>query len=136
MVFQPNLRLIGGELLVEGFDWGKLRAELEQQPAQFDLLPLIDEYLGILLALCLDVFMIEGARLVQCVRYMDAVKRTLQVPDGAIPVVCVGESTVPDRPPSNVEIIPAEQLRWLMRRFDELMNLVHPPDGVSHISSQ
>ena len=127
MVFQPNVRLIRDALLVAGFDWGKLQAELEQQPAQFDLLPLIDEYVASLQALCLDVFMLEGARLAQCVLYMDAIKRTLQVPEGAIPVVFVGESASPHQPPGNVEIIPGEQLRWLIRRFDELMNFVRPP---------
>ncbi len=129
MVFQPNLRLIRDALLVDGFDWAKLRPELEQQPAHFDLLPLVDEYVAILQGLCLDVFMLERARLAQCVLYVDALKRTLQVPEGSIPAVFVGESAAPGRPPSNMEIVPAEQLRWLMLRFDQLLNQVHPPGG-------
>lgn len=126
MTYATSLRLQRDKLLVDGFDWAKLRPELEQQPAEFELLPLVDEYAGIVESLTLDVFMLEGARLANCLRYMEAVTKTLQLPEGAVPALFVGEVRAPGIPPSGAEIIPMEQLRWIMQRWDALLNRVHP----------
>lgn len=127
MTYATSLRLQRDKLLVDGFDWGNLRLELERRAAEFELLPLVDEYAGIVESLTLDVFMMEGARLANCVRYMEAVKATLQLPVGAVPALFVGEVKAPDITPTGVEIIPMEQLRWIMQRWDALLNRVHPP---------
>lgn len=133
MVYATQLRLRRDALMVDGFDWAKLKPELERQPEEFDLLPLVDEYAGILEALVLDVFMTEGVRLVHCVRYMQAIKRILQLPDGAQPAMFLGEAQQAGTPPPRMEIIPMNQLYWLMRRWDSLTTRVHPPaeDGGS-----
>jgi hypothetical protein len=105
-------------LLNDGYDWKKLRAEIQQQPAVFDLLPLISEYLCYLRQLCLEAVKPQFERLVLCHHYFDAVTRTLQIPAGAIPVIFVGES-VAGVPPSRFEIIPMEQFGYLLFKINQ-----------------
>jgi len=120
MVFKIGALIVRDGLLNDGYDWKKLRVEIQQQPAVFDLLPLIAEYLCCLRQLCLEAVKPQFERLVLCHHYFDAVTRTLKIPAGAIPVVFVGESASKGVPPSRIEIIPMEQFRYLLFKLNQI----------------
>jgi hypothetical protein len=132
MRFKVGLEIIRDGLLVDGFSWSKqLKRDLEGQPEKFDLLPLIDEFLVIVQALCLDIFHIESARLAECLRYIDVVRKKIQAPPNAALAIFVGHSPAPGIPPARNEVIPEEQVKWLLKEFDDLLNLFADADEAS-----
>ena len=112
------------KLLSEGYEWGKIRPEIEQQAEEFDLLPLIAEYLGCLRAICLHAVQIEGAGLARATKYFEAFQRAIRVPEGAIAVYFYPSPR--GQPPSRWAIVPREQFRWVASCFDRLLSAVHP----------
>lgn len=74
-------------------------------------------------ALCLDVFHLESARLVECLRYIEVIRGKVQAPPAAVLAIFVGQSPVPGIPPTRHELVPEEQLKWLLKEFDDLLNL-------------
>lgn len=100
-------------LLNDGYDWKKLRAQIQQQPATFDLLPLMSEYLVCLRQLCLEAAKPQIGKLILCANYFDVVIKTLNIPAGAVPVIFIGESASKGTPPSRHEVIPIEQFKYL-----------------------
>jgi hypothetical protein len=71
--------------------------------------------------LCLEAVKLQNARLAECVRYFDAMRRTLRIPVGAVPVIFIGESTSKEAPPSRFEVIPMEQFEYLLREYNKLL---------------
>lgn len=121
MVFKIEILISRDELFNDGFDWSKkLRVEIQQQPPMFDLVPLTTEYLHCLRQLCLEAVKFQNARLAECVHYFDAVCRILKIPEGAVPVIFIGESTK-ETPPSRYEIIPMEQFKYLIREYGQIL---------------
>lgn len=121
MVFKTRAVLLRDGLLGVGYDWKKLRVEIQQQPPEFELLPLIAEYLHSLRQLCLVAVQLQSARLAECARYFDAVRRTLKTPMGAVPVIFIGESSSKEKPPSRFEVFPMAQIEYLLREYDRLL---------------
>ncbi len=120
MVFKTGALLLRDGLLGDGYKWKKLRVEIQQQPPEFELLPLIAEYLHSLRQLCLVAVQLQSARLAECAHYLDTVRRVLQTPVGAVPVFFIGESSSKEKPPSRVEVFPMEQFEYLLREYDRL----------------
>ena len=98
--------------------------EIRKQPAEFELLSLIPEYFHILCRLCLETVQLHSAQLAECARYFDAIRRTLKIPMGAIPVIFIGEAASKDVPPPRYESIPIEQFSYVLREYDELLKAV------------
>jgi hypothetical protein len=121
MVFKTGASILRDGLLGDGYDWKKLRVEIQQQPPEFELLPLTTEYLHSLRQLCLEAVKLQDVRLAECARYFDAVRRTLKIPVGAVPVIFIGESTSKEIPPSRFEVIPMEQFAYLLQEYDQLL---------------
>jgi hypothetical protein len=69
----------------------------------------------------LEAVKLQNPRLAECARYFDAVRRTLKIPVGAVPVIFIGESTSKEIPPSRFEVIPMEQFEYLLREYDQLL---------------
>lgn len=126
LLFKAGAFILREGLLGVGYDWKKLQVEIQQQPSEFEVLPLISEYLHSLRQLCLDVVQLHSVQLAECARYFDAVHRTLKTPMGAVPVIFIGESTSKDIPPSRFESIPTEQFEYLLREYDKLLNACEP----------
>jgi len=122
MLFKMGVLISRGSLLGTGFEWGELQVGIQQQPPEFELLPLISEYLHSLRQLCLDAVQFQSARLAECASYLDAVRRTQKIPAGAVPVIFIGESPSKGIPPSRLEVIPVGQLEYLLREYDKLLN--------------
>lgn len=123
MHFKTSALISRDGLFGVGYDWKKsVEAEIRKQPSEFELQPLIAEYLHSLRQLCLEAVKLQGARLAECARYFDAVLRTLKIPMGAVPVIFIGESSSKKIPPSRLEIIPIEQFKYLLREYDKLLN--------------
>ncbi len=121
MVFKVTLLILRDEILNNGYDWKKLRAEIEQQPAEIDLLPIAEKYLNGLRQICLEAMNFHGARLALCGQYFDAWKSAMQMPDGAVPVVYIGESQATDLPPSKCYFIPMEQYLFIRHKYEQLV---------------
>lgn len=123
----PTLFKIRAMLLRDGLigtrhEWRKLKVEIQQQPPEFELLPLIAEYFHILCQLCLEALQFQNVRLAECASYFDAVRRTQKIPTGAVPVIFIGESSAKGIPPSRLEVIPIAQFEYLLREYDKLLN--------------
>lgn len=130
MDFKMGALIVRNGLLNDGYNWKKnLRVEIEQQPAVFDLLPLITEYLRCLRQLCLEAVKPQFERLVLCAHYFNVVTATLQIPAGAIPVIFVGESVAVGVPPSRFEVIPMEQFKYILLK----LNLIREASETSQI---
>jgi hypothetical protein len=122
MVFKTGALLLRDGLLGVGYGWKKsVEAEIQQQPPEFELLPLIPEYFHSLSQLCLVAVQLQSVRLAECARYFDVVRRTLKIPMGAVPVIFIGESSSKEKPPSRVEVFPMEQFEYLLRGYDRLL---------------
>jgi hypothetical protein len=84
--------------------------------------PLAEEYLHGLRQICLAAVKFQSMRLTVCGKYFDAWRSTMNMPVGAIPMVCIGESASPkETPPSRYELIPMEQYQYLLREYDQLI---------------
>jgi hypothetical protein len=99
LVYEIELKLDRDHLLTTWSKWKPiLKKELEKQPPQFDLLPLLDEELNWLRELCCGVFSARVDSIRTCLAYLITLLRMIQPPPGAIPVLWVGESTAPGVP--------------------------------------
>jgi hypothetical protein len=121
MAFKVTLLILRDEILNNGYDWKKLRAEIEQQPAEIDLLPIALKYLNGLRQICLQAMSFHGKQLALCGQYFDAWKIAMQMPDGAVPVVYIGESQATDLPPSKCYFIPMEQYQFIRHKYEQLV---------------
>lgn len=126
MLFKISTMISRDGLLGTGYKWGKLQIEIQQQPPEFELLPLIAEYFHILCQLCLEALQYQSVQLAGCERYFDAVRRKLNVPVGAVPVIFIGESPSKGIPPSRLEVLPIGQFEYLLREYDKLLNACAP----------
>ena len=125
MAFRADLLMSRDGLLTTGYNWKKrLRDDIEQQQPTFEILPLVSQYMKDLRRLCLEAVKYEEARLANCARYLDVLRTKLQVPEGAIPVVFVGDSKSKEVPPAKCEWIPMGQFVWLVKRFAEAARLL------------
>lgn len=120
MLFKIEILMLRDGLLGDGYDWKKLKEEIQQHPPKFDLLPLTTEYLHSLRQLCLEAVKFQNVRLAECGHYFDAVCRILKIPEGAVPVIFIGESTK-ETPPSRYEIIPMEQFKYLIQEYGQIL---------------
>lgn len=125
MIFKIGVLVSRDGLLEDGYKWGKLRGEIQQQPSVFDLLPIASEYLDCLRCLCLEAIKYQDERLAECGHYFDVMCRTLKIPSGAVPVLFIGESTKA-APPSRHEVIPLEQFKFLLRLYGQLLKSCQP----------
>lgn len=126
MLFKISTMILRDGLLNTGFKWGKLKVEIQQQPPEFELLPLIAEYFQILCHLCLEVLQFQSPRLAGCGSYFNAVRRTQKIPMGAVPVIFIGKSPSKGIPPSRLEVLPIGQFEYLLRGYDKLLNACVP----------
>jgi hypothetical protein len=125
MIFKIGVLIFRDGLLGDGYKWGKLKVEIQQQPPIFDLLPITSEYLDCLRRLCLEALKYQDTRLAECGRYFDVVCRTLKIPPGAVPVLFIGEPTKAT-PPSRHEVIPMEQFKFIIRQYGQLLKTCQP----------
>jgi hypothetical protein len=121
MVFKIGVQIFRDGLLDDGYKWGKVQVEIQQQPPVLDLLPITSEYLNCLRRLCLEAVRYQDVQLAECGHYFDVMCRMLKIPDGAVPVLIIGEPTK-TAPPSRYEIIPIEQYKFIIRRLVKLLN--------------
>ena len=126
MLLKVSTMILRDGLLGSGHEWKKLELEIQQQPPEFELLPLIAEYLHSLRQLCLEAVKLQSARLAECARYFDSMRRTLKIQTGAVPVIYIGESPSKGIPPLRLEVIPIEQFEYLLREYDKLLNMREP----------
>lgn len=123
MFFKISTIISRDGLLGARHDWEKkVQVEIQQQPPEFELLPLIEEYFHILCQLCLEAVQFQSARLAECASYFEAVRRTQKIPTGAVPVIFIGESPSKGIPPSRFEVLPIAQFEYLLREYDKLLN--------------
>jgi hypothetical protein len=120
MIFKVGIQIFRDALLDDGYKWGKLLAEIRQQPQVFDFLPMASEFLDCLRRLCILAARYQEARLVDCARYFDVVCKTLNIPSGAVPVLFIGEHQK-GTPPSRHEIIPMVQFKILVQKYGRLL---------------
>ena len=120
--FKVDLLILRDELLNDGYNWKKLQPEIKQQPMEFNLLPLADEYLHGLRQICLDALKLQSNQLTLCGKYFDAWTSTMNMPVGAIPVIYTGVSKSPeDVPPSRFDVLPMEQYQYILREYSQLV---------------
>ncbi len=111
------------ELLNSGWDWNRaLKSEISALGKKENLMPLIDDYVCIIKKLVFSFFSIFQKELVECYQYMKALHRVLQVPINAVPVVFVGDTKQGQPVPNSIEYIPAEQMFWLFKKYQELQS--------------
>jgi hypothetical protein len=122
MSFTVGLTVSRDQLIQSGFNWKKLCAEIAVQTPDFQLLPLLAEYMQSLRQLCLAAISIYQASLAECANYFSVLQRIFAVPAGAIPALFVYDSGDTTEPPSRQEQIPVHQLAYLFRRWDALIN--------------
>ena len=100
------------KLLSSGFDWGKTRADLETQHAEFDASLLLAEYVCSLRELFLDVAQRYEPYREELRRYFVTLRRSIGAPAGSrLTIVRRAESDA-GLPPEDAEILPEAQLRW------------------------
>lgn len=127
MLFKINAMISRDGLFGPGFTWEKkIEVEIRKQSAEIELLSFIPEYLRILRKLCMEAVQLHNVQLAVCTDYFEAVRRTLKIPMGAVPVIFVGELNSKGTPPSQFEYIPLEQFEYLLREYNRLLDASHP----------
>lgn len=121
MQFNTGATIMRDGLLSDGYDWGKIKKEIQRQPTEFDLLPLIEDYLHCLCQLCLEAVKLQNFKLAECARYFDVIRKLLGIPVGSVPVMYVGDSDSAGIPPLNFEVIPMEQFSYLLNKYNLLL---------------
>lgn len=122
MIFKVAIIVLRDKFLeADGRNYMKSSREgIQEQPPEFDLLPFITEYLHHLRRLCLETIWFQNVQLVECLKFLEAI--TSKNPEGVMPVIFIGESRSIDLPPEKFELIPIEELKYILREFDRLIN--------------
>lgn len=102
-------------LLESGYDWKARRADIAAQPEHFALLPLAAEYLSCLKEVVRNLAALYVDDVVRLGDYFDAVRRSLNVPDGARMYVYPGH--VLGSVPTNAQPFPEDQFKWILRQL-------------------
>lgn len=123
MEFTTSITILRDWLLNKGYDWKKLKIEIERQPPEFDLLPFVTEYLNNLRQLCLASLKFCDSRLAECGSYLATITKKLKLPEGTVPVIFDGESNSEDMPPPRVELIPMTEFKYLFQEYDRLLKV-------------
>lgn len=112
--FKALVAIKGASLLEERFDWGaRLRQEIAEQDAEFDLMPLLASYMDAMKSLCRHVIAARSKDLFVAASYLNAVLTAWAVPEGAVPVIWVGENQAQNTPPNRMEILPVAELDFI-----------------------
>lgn len=119
--FTSGVLVSRDELLDESFNWkAPLIPEIRAQPAEFELMDLVETYVNCLRRLCLEGVDLKAARLVELDHYLVAVIRFLRLPTYAHAVLFIGESAGPNVAPAAHKLIPIQQRNWLLDRVNRL----------------
>jgi hypothetical protein len=107
LVYESELKLDRDHLL-RWKEWKAVRKDVEKQPAQFDLMPLVDQEMKWLGMLCYGVFAdrVDGMR--EGLDYVSYQLNCMRTPPNAVPVLWVGDSIM-GGPPSQSILLPLEQ---------------------------
>lgn len=126
MTFTLNIRLTRDHLLRSGFEWrAKRRDDLNGLSAQFEVLPLAEEYLSCLRTLLLSIVREFGDQLLACRDYLQTVRRVLKVPAAGriflfdVPAHAVDPEATPPpiAHPQRGEVVPEDQYSWLLTQL-------------------
>jgi len=123
MLFECGARMNRDALLTSGYEWRKRVQDLQVQEAEFDLLPLAEDYQRCLRTLILEIARSGAADLQVCAEYFTTVRRVLQAPQGAR-LWLFNDRGKDGAPPTAGVVVPEEQLRWLMGHLAALKSAV------------
>ncbi|SEG09623.1 hypothetical protein [Marinobacterium lutimaris] len=107
-------------LLEDDFNWRKLRAEIENQGENIDIIPLVDIYFGILKKLLVKYIDLHAEDLISCNSYISTFYKIFGIPKDTSPLLFIGEGTEDQPIPQHAEYIPTEQFKWVCKKY---MNL-------------
>jgi len=101
-------------LLSSGYDWRSRTADIAAQSADFDVLPLAEDYMR-----CLRVLLLEAARscaneLAVCSDYLRKLRELFKVPPAARLYLFNGLPNVQGGHPTSAELVPDEQFQWIV----------------------
>lgn len=106
------------KLLEDWSSWKPLvRVAIEEQDANFPLMPLISENMIYLKELCQSSILQQQVRLRQFYDFLDLLNNIIKPTQGAVPVIWIGEASS-GSPPTNVEYIPFEEGRRIAKILD------------------
>lgn len=103
------------DVLLQWNEWGKVRHELERISSKLEILPLIKDAATSVDELCCSILKERADELIRCSDYLHRVCSMLKLEPGAIPVIWVGENATAELPPRNMEIVPIDELRLIVR---------------------
>lgn len=116
------------KLLASGWNWKEeLRKDIEGQPEQILALPLIDQYLLILMNICLAFALPERERTADAFTYFNALRETLGAPLNADLVTILGgpvQTPTHDHLNAKFEVIPIDQLSWIVEKLERIRQTV------------
>lgn len=118
VVRNTTLMINRKKLLENWSNWKPLvRTAIEEQNADFALMPLIGENMTYLKELCQSSILYQQIRLRQFYDFLDLLSDTIKPTQGAIPVIWIGEASR-GSPPTSVEYIPFEEGRRIAKILD------------------
>ncbi len=115
MSFTTGAHVGRDELLSSGYKWGGRKADIEAQDMEFDVLPLAAEYWQCLQELTAALATYRGAELLECRRYLRAIRRVIKAPSNARLYLFERGEAPSDAPPTNVTVVPEEQFFWMFQ---------------------
>jgi len=116
MILDCSARLDRDALLNSGFNWKKRTEDIAALEAEFDVLPLAEDYQRCLRLLIGEIVGVNGQPLIACVEYLRAVRRVLSAPPNSRIWLFNGPGEE-GQPPTSGLIVPEEQVTWLITQF-------------------
>lgn len=102
------------ELLSCGYKWGKIKNDIQSCDEVFDLYPHLNKYMKIIEELFSKYIDVKSAKLQETIIYFAKLNSTFKFPEKSVPVVFVGEAENDKPVPKHHEMIPFENLDWLL----------------------
>lgn len=102
------------KLLTSGYAWRARESDLAAQPDEFDVRPLADDYMRCIRTLVVEAMRPSAPDLAVCRDYLARLRALFKVPVAARLYLFDGMPDVGGGSPSNAQVIPEEQLAWLL----------------------
>lgn len=115
MSFTTGTHIGRDELLASGYKWRGRKVDIEAQDVEFDVVPLAAEYWQCLQELTATIATYRGAELLECRRYLKAIRRVLKAPSNARLYLFDRREVPSDGPPTDATIVPEEQFLWTLQ---------------------
>lgn len=106
------------DLLRDNYNW-KIKAEIEALEEHTDIIPLLNEYNGILGQLFHKYTCLFENKILVCSKYINTFREVFKIPEKSLPMLFISEKMENQSLPDKRELIPFAQFNWVYNKLND-----------------